>query len=63
MKNTNQVFTKTQLLETVWGVDEFIDPNTITVHVRKLREKIEANPTKPRWLHTVWGVGYKWVQE
>lgn len=63
MKNTNQVFTKTQLLEIVWGVDEFIDPNTITVHVRKLREKIEADPTKPRWLHTVWGVGYKWIQE
>ncbi len=63
MKNPNQVFTKTQLLESVWGVDDFIDPNTITVHVRKLREKIEAYPTKPRWLHTVWGVGYKWVQE
>lgn len=63
MKNPNQVFTKTQLLESVWGVDDYIDPNTITVHVRKLREKIESYPTKPRWLHTVWGVGYKWVQE
>ena len=63
MKNPNRVFTKTQLLESVWGFDEFITPNTITVHVRKLREKIEAIPTKPRWLHTVWGIGYKWVCE
>ena len=63
MKNPNQVFTKSQLLESVWGVDEFIDPNTITVHVRKIREKIEPVPTQPRWLQTVWGVGYKWVNE
>lgn len=63
MKHTNQVFTKVQLLEAVWGVEDFIDPNTVTVHVRKLREKIEVCPTKPRWLQTVWGVGYKWVEE
>jgi DNA-binding response OmpR family regulator len=63
MKNPNRAFTKKQLLESVWAVDDFIDPNTVTVHVRKLREKIEAFPTKPKWLQTIWGVGYKWSQE
>ena len=58
-RHPRQVFTRDQLLEAVWGTSEYIDPGTITVHVRRLREKIEADPAKPLHLLTVWGVGYK----
>jgi DNA-binding response OmpR family regulator len=54
-----QVFTRDQLLERVWGITDFIDPGTVTVHVRRLREKIERDPSNPSHLVTVWGVGYK----
>lgn len=54
-----QVFNRTQLLERVWGESEYLDPSTVTVHVRRLREKIEPDPAKPRHILTVWGVGYK----
>jgi len=54
-----QVFTREQLLERVWGGAQYIDPGTVTVHVRRLREKIEADPSHPARLLTVWGVGYK----
>ena len=54
-----QVFTRSQLLDQVWGLTEFIDPSTVTVHVRRLREKIEADPGNPRYIQTVWGVGYR----
>ncbi|MBL8101698.1 MAG: response regulator transcription factor [Anaerolineales bacterium] len=54
-----QVFTRDQLLERVWGGAEYIDPGTVTVHVRRLREKIESDPSSPKHLLTVWGVGYK----
>ncbi|MGB1252186.1 MAG: response regulator transcription factor [Candidatus Promineifilaceae bacterium] len=53
-----QVFSRAQLLDSVWGT-EFVDPSTVTVHIRRLREKLEENPSKPNWLLTVWGVGYK----
>lgn len=54
-----QVFKRDQLLENVWGFSEYVDPSTVTVHIRRLREKIEANPSQPQHLLTVWGVGYK----
>jgi DNA-binding response OmpR family regulator len=54
-----QVFKRDQLLENVWGFSEYVDPSTVTVHIRRLREKIEADPANPTWLLTVWGVGYK----
>ncbi|HEX6383776.1 MAG TPA: response regulator transcription factor [Anaerolineae bacterium] len=54
-----QVFKRDQLLENVWGFSEYVDPSTVTVHIRRLREKIEADPSDPTWLLTVWGVGYK----
>ncbi|MGD8849390.1 MAG: response regulator transcription factor [Anaerolineales bacterium] len=54
-----QVFNRDQLLDRVWGMAEYIDPSTVTVHVRRLREKIEAHPSEPAWIQTVWGVGYK----
>ena len=54
-----QVFTRDQLLERVWGISDYIDPGTVTVHVRRLREKIELDPSLPAHILTVWGVGYK----
>ncbi len=59
VRHPRQVFTRDQLLENVWGAAEYIDPGTVTVHVRRLREKIEADPAEPSRLVTVWGVGYK----
>lgn len=58
-RHPKQVFTRDQLLERVWGGAEYIDPGTVTVHVRRLREKMESDPSKPKYLITVWGVGYK----
>ena len=57
--NPNQVFNRDQLLDQVWGVSEFIDASTVTVHVRRLREKIEQDPSSPQHIITVWGVGYR----
>jgi len=55
-----QVFSRSQLLEHVWDSSrDWQDPSTVTVHIRRLRKKIEANPEQPRWLRTVWGIGYK----
>jgi DNA-binding response OmpR family regulator len=59
-RHPRQVFTRVQLLESVWGVTDYIDPGTVTVHVRRLREKIETDPSAPAHLLTVWGVGYKY---
>lgn len=59
MKHPGQVFSREQLFEQVWGNFEFGDINTVTVHIRKLREKIEVNPSSPSYILTVWGVGYK----
>jgi len=58
-RHPKQVFTREQLLERIWGGAQYIDPGTVTVHVRRLREKIEDDPSKPMRLLTVWGVGYK----
>jgi len=55
----NRVFTKEQLFNQIWGYDDFGDMNTITVHIRKIRMKIEANSKQPTYIKTVWGVGYK----
>jgi DNA-binding response OmpR family regulator len=54
-----QVFSRDRLLENVWGFSEYVDPSTVTVHIRRLREKIENDPGEPQRLLTVWGVGYK----
>ena len=58
-RHPKMVFTREQLLERVWGGAQYIDPGTVTVHVRRLREKIEDDASKPARLLTVWGVGYK----
>ena len=55
-----QVFSRSQILRDVWDSSpEYQDPATVTVHVRRLRHKIEADPENPRWITTVWGVGYR----
>ncbi len=58
-QHPRQVFTRDQLLERVWGISDYIDPGTVTVHVRRLREKLEKDPSSPQHILTVWGVGYK----
>lgn len=60
--NPGQVFTRAQIYEHIWGEDSSVDENTITVFMRKIREKIEDNPSQPRYLLTVWRVGYKFVE-
>jgi DNA-binding response OmpR family regulator len=54
-----RVYTRDQLMESVWGYTFSSDTSTVTVHVRRLREKIEPDPAEPRYLQTVWGIGYK----
>ncbi|KQX45448.1 response regulator transcription factor [Paenibacillus sp. Root444D2] len=54
-----QVFSRNQLLSKVWDIDYYGDTTTVTVHIRRLREKIEPNPSQPRYIKTVWGIGYK----
>ena len=53
------VFNRDKLLEMVWGSAEYIDPSTVTVHVRRVRAKIEDDPSRPRHITTAWGVGYR----
>lgn len=58
-----QVFTKEQLYEKVWGNEDIINASNLTSFIRKLRKKIEPAPDKPRYIITVWGVGYKFSEE
>lgn len=60
MENPNQVFSKEQLYRNIWG-DTIIDDNSIMVYIRHLRIKIEDNPKQPSYIQTVWGIGYKFV--
>jgi DNA-binding response OmpR family regulator len=57
--NPNRVFSRDQLMHGVWGYSAALDTGTVTVHVRRLREKLEEDPSEPRLLETVWGVGYR----
>lgn len=58
MKNPNKVYSRESLLQLVWGTDYRGDVRTVDVHIRRLREKIEQNPSEPKYVHTKWGVGY-----
>jgi DNA-binding response OmpR family regulator len=58
-RNAGQVFSREQLMDAVWDYDFAGDSGTVTVHMRRLREKIEEDASRPRYLKTVWGVGYK----
>lgn len=57
--NPNQVFSKEHLFERIWGYDSSGDISTVTVHIRKIREKIEHDPSSPEYIETVWGSGYR----
>lgn len=57
--NPRHVFSRTQLLDQIWGYDFYGDDSNVTVHIHRLREKIEVDPAKPKYVHTVWGIGYK----
>ena len=57
-KNPNKVYSRENLLNLVWGYDYPGDARTVDVHIRRLREKIEMNPSEPKYVHTKWGVGY-----
>lgn len=63
VKNENKVYSRESLLTTVWGADYPGDVRTVDVHVRRLREKIESNPSEPKYIHTKWGVGYYYNQK
>lgn len=58
IKNPNKVYSREKLLNLIWGADYPGDVRTVDVHIRRLREKIESNPSEPRFVHTKWGVGY-----
>lgn len=62
-RHPGRVFTREQIFAHVWGDDVLSDLSTVTVFMRRLREKIETDPRKPRYLKTIWGVGYKFVAE
>ena len=58
VSNPNKVYSREQLLKTIWGPSYPGDARTVDVHVRRLREKVEATPADPKYIHTKWGVGY-----
>jgi DNA-binding response OmpR family regulator len=57
--NPNRVFSKEQLFDRIWGMDSFGDISTVTVHIRKIREKVELDPSNPQYIETIWGAGYR----
>ena len=62
MKNPGKVYSRESLLDLVWGYDYQGDTRTVDVHIRRLREKLELNPAKPKYIMTKWGVGYYFAQ-
>ena len=58
-ENPNHVFTKEELFREIWDMDSIGDIATVTVHIKKIREKIEADTSKPQYIETIWGVGYR----
>lgn len=58
-ENPNRVFTKDELFQHIWDMESIGDIATVTVHIKKIREKIEANTAKPQYIETIWGVGYR----
>lgn len=61
--NPNKVYSRDDLLKLIWGADYPGDVRTVDVHIRRLREKIEENPSEPKYVHTKWGVGYYFLNE
>lgn len=59
MQNQSRVFTKEQIYELVWEDDYFGNENVINVHIRRHREKVEEDPSNPKYIQMIWGIGYK----
>jgi len=57
-RNKGQMFTREQIYDAVWGADEFGEISTVTVHIRRIRKKLEMDPSNPKYIKTIWGVGY-----
>lgn len=60
-ENPNIVFSKDKLFDRIWGLDALGDISTVTVHIQRIREKIEENPSRPQYIETVWGAGYRFT--
>jgi DNA-binding response OmpR family regulator len=60
-RHPGQAFTREQLMESVWQYTFYIDTSTVTVHIRRLRTKLERDPAQPRFIQTIWGVGYRFA--
>jgi DNA-binding response OmpR family regulator len=60
-RHPGQAFTRDQLMDRVWQYSFYIDTSTVTVHIRRLRAKIEPDPAQPRFIQTVWGLGYRFA--
>jgi DNA-binding response OmpR family regulator len=60
-RHPGQAFTRNQLMDHVWQYSFYSDTSTVTVHIRRLRTKLEPHPEQPRWIETVWGVGYRFA--
>ena len=58
-EHPNRVFTKDELFREIWGMESIGDIATVTVHIKKIREKVEENTAKPQYIETIWGVGYR----
>ena len=58
-EHPNHVFSKEEIFKEIWNMDSVGDIATVTVHIKKLREKIELNTNKPQYIETIWGVGYR----
>lgn len=61
VQNANRIFSKEELFERIWGLDALGDASTVTVHIARIREKIEENPSQPQYISTVWGAGYRFL--
>ena len=59
LSNPQKAFSRNEIMNRVWGQDYFGDLKTVDVHIRRIREKLEEDPSAPRWIETVWGVGYR----
>jgi DNA-binding response OmpR family regulator len=60
-RHPGQAFTRDQLMDQVWQYSFYTDTSTVTVHIRRVRAKIERDPERPRWIETIWGVGYRFA--
>jgi len=58
-ENPNRVFSREELFDRIWNMDAVGDVSTVTVHIKKIREKIELDSSKPQYIETIWGIGYR----